>query len=155
MWFDPGYYQACKINILVILNVGLKTETDHVLSYLTSIIFVQNVWVFSGIGLSYVAGSALLGSSIWEYYASGWVPRRTRSQLTAAAGLGLSCALLAFLLTWIHGRRGTGCKDRSSHDHTPNQLYKPVDNSSSSGVSDVSSKTFSSTHPFVKTVSLR
>ncbi|XP_043289449.1 uncharacterized protein [Venturia canescens] len=93
-----------------------------------------NVWVFSGIGLSYVTGSVLLVFSIWEYYASGWVPRRTRSQLTAAAGLGLSCALLAFLLTWIHGRHGDVCKDPSSDDHIPNQIYKPVTNSSSSGI---------------------
>lgn len=88
-------------------------------------------------GLSYVTGSALLVSSVWEYSGgtngSGWVPRRTRSQLAAAAGLGLACALFALLLSWLHLRSGANRKG-GSHSHTPTQLYRPVENSSSSGV---------------------
>lgn len=86
--------------------------------------------------MSYALSSALLACSVWEYHSGGWVPRRTRSQLTAAAALGLSCALLAFLLSWIHGRSGSTCKGQDSRNHTPTQLYKPVDNSSSSGVNN-------------------
>ncbi|XP_029032592.1 uncharacterized protein LOC114871174 isoform X2 [Osmia bicornis bicornis] len=93
-----------------------------------------NAWVFTGIGLSYALSSALLACSIWEYYSGGWVPKRTRSQLSAAAVLGLSCAILAFLLSWIHGRSRSSCRNPDSRNHTPTQLYKPVDNSSSSGV---------------------
>ncbi|XP_053994624.1 uncharacterized protein LOC128894988 isoform X2 [Hylaeus anthracinus] len=93
-----------------------------------------NAWVFTGIGLSYALSSALLACSIWEYHSGGWVPKRTRSQLSAAAALGLSCAILAFLLSWIHGRSGSSCRSPDSRNHTPTQLYKPVDNSSSSGV---------------------
>ncbi|CAL7935635.1 unnamed protein product [Xylocopa violacea] len=93
-----------------------------------------NAWVFTGIGLSYALSSALLACSIWEYHSGGWVPKRTRSQLSAAAALGLSCAILAFLLSWIHGRSGSSCRSPESRNHTPTQLYKPVDNSSSSGV---------------------
>nr|XP_031826465.1 uncharacterized protein LOC116424332 isoform X1 [Nomia melanderi]XP_031826466.1 uncharacterized protein LOC116424332 isoform X1 [Nomia melanderi] len=93
-----------------------------------------NAWIFTGIGLSYALSSALLACSIWEYHSGGWVPRRTRSQLSAAAALGLSCAILAFLLSWIHGRSGSSCRGPDSRNHTPTQLYKPVDNSSSSGV---------------------
>lgn len=63
------------------------------------------------------------------------MPKRTRSQLSAAAAIGLSCALFAFLLSWIHCRTGSG-KAQDSRGNTPTQLYKPVDNSSSSGVSD-------------------
>lgn len=80
--------------------------------------------------------SALLACSIWEYHTGGWVPKRTRSQLSAAAVLGLSCAIFAFLLSWIHGRSGSSCRSSDSRNHTPTQLYKPVDNSSSSGVSN-------------------
>ncbi|XP_043248323.1 uncharacterized protein LOC122395076 isoform X2 [Colletes gigas] len=94
-----------------------------------------NAWVFTGIGISYALSSALLAWSIWEYHSGGWVPKRTRSQLSAAAALGLSCAALAFLLSWIHGRSGSSCRSPDSRSHTPTQLYKPVDNSSSSGVS--------------------
>ncbi|XP_033350551.1 uncharacterized protein LOC117233922 isoform X1 [Bombus vosnesenskii] len=93
-----------------------------------------NAWIFTGIGLSYALSSALLACSIWEYHSGGWVPKRTRSQLSAAAALGLSCAILAFLLSWIHGRSGSSCRSSDSRNHTPTQLYKPVDNSSSSGV---------------------
>ncbi|XP_015127887.1 uncharacterized protein LOC107048946 [Diachasma alloeum] len=89
-----------------------------------------NFWVFTGIGVSYTAGSGLLGLSIWEYHGTGWVPRRTRSQLTVAAGIAVSCALFAFLLSWIHGRTGVNCKSQS-HDHSQSQLYKPVDSTSS------------------------
>lgn len=64
------------------------------------------------------------------------MPKRTRSQLSAAAALGLSCAILAFLLSWIHGRSGSSCRSSDSRNHTPTQLYKPVDNSSSSGVNN-------------------
>ncbi|KZC04836.1 PREDICTED: uncharacterized protein LOC107193368 [Dufourea novaeangliae] len=92
-----------------------------------------NAWVFTGIGVSYALSSALLACSIWEYHSGGWVPRRTRSQLSAAAALGLSCAVLAFLLSWIHGRSESSCRGPDSRTHTPTQLYKPVDNSSSSG----------------------
>ncbi|XP_076674137.1 uncharacterized protein LOC143372096 isoform X2 [Andrena cerasifolii] len=93
-----------------------------------------NAWVFTGIGVSYALSSALLACSIWEYHSGGWVPKRTRSQLSAAAALGLSCAILAFLLSWIHSRSGSSCRSPDSRNHTPTQLYKPVDNSSSSGV---------------------
>lgn len=80
--------------------------------------------------------SALVACAIWEYYVGGWVPKRTRSMLSAAAALGLSCALLAFVLSCIHGRSGSSCKGQDSRSQTPTQLYKPVDNSSSSGVND-------------------
>lgn len=93
-----------------------------------------NAWIFTGIGLSYALSSALLACSIWEYHSGGWVPKRTRSQLSAAAALGLSCAILAFLLSWIHGRSESSCRSSDNRNHTPTQLYKPVDNSSSSGV---------------------
>lgn len=69
------------------------------------------------------------------------MPKRTRSQLSAAAALGLSCAILAFLISWIHSRSGSSCRSPDSRNHTPTQLYKPVDNSSSSGVSGVSVST--------------
>lgn len=94
--------------------------------------------MFTGIGLSYAASSALLACTVWEYHSGGWVPRRTRSQLTAAAVVGLFCALLAFILSWIHYRSGSSCKGQDSRSHTPTQLYKPVDNSSSSGVNNLS-----------------
>lgn len=54
--------------------------------------------------------------------------------MSAAAALGLSCAILAFLLSWIHGRSESSCRSSDNRNHTPTQLYKPVDNSSSSGV---------------------
>ncbi|XP_017893145.1 uncharacterized protein LOC108632828 isoform X2 [Ceratina calcarata] len=93
-----------------------------------------NAWIFTGIGLSYALSSALLACSVWEYHSGGWVPRRTRSQLSAAAALGLSCAIIAFLLSWIHGRSESTCRNPDSRVITPTPLYKPVDNSSSSGV---------------------
>ncbi|XP_066592881.1 uncharacterized protein [Prorops nasuta] len=94
-----------------------------------------NAWVFTGIGLAYTLGSALLASSIWEYHSGGWVPRRTRSQLSASAGIGLFCTLFSFILSWIHGRNGSTCKGQNMRDRSQSQqLYKPVDNSSSSGV---------------------
>ncbi|XP_034939761.1 uncharacterized protein [Chelonus insularis] len=90
-----------------------------------------NFWIFTSIGVSYVIGCSLLGLSIWEYHLSGWVPRRTRSQLTAAAGLAFSCAFIAFILSWIHGRTGISCEPPPSHDNSQSQLYKPVESSSS------------------------
>lgn len=94
--------------------------------------------MFAGMGLSYVTGSALLVCSVWEYSGGsnggGWVPRRTRSQLAAAAGLGLGCALFALLLSWLHLRSSSDRKGHGSNSNTPTQLYRPVDNSSSSGV---------------------
>ncbi|XP_043685266.1 uncharacterized protein LOC122637281 isoform X1 [Vespula pensylvanica] len=92
-----------------------------------------NTWVFTGIGLSYSLSSALLAYSIWEYHSGGWVPRRTRSQLSAAAALGISCAVLAFVLSLIQSRSGSNYETQDIHNHTPTPLYKPVDNSSSSG----------------------
>ena len=94
----------------------------------------QNAWMFTGLGVSYVVSSALLVSSVLEYHGGGWVPRRTRSQLSATAGLGLSCALLSFVLSWLHGRGTSSCKDQTGLDDSTNQQYKPVDNSTSSGV---------------------
>ncbi|XP_012284412.1 uncharacterized protein LOC105701864 isoform X2 [Orussus abietinus] len=93
-----------------------------------------NFWIFIGIAILYLGGSTLLLLSVWEYSESGWVPRRTRSQLTASAAFGLFCTVLSSLLAWLHGRSEIKCHSQSSRDHTPNQLYKPVDNSSSSGV---------------------
>lgn len=90
----------------------------------------------------------MLACSIWEYHSGGWVPKRTRSQLSAAAAFGLSCAILAFLLSWIHGRSGSNCRSPVSRNHTPTQLYKPVDNSSSSGVSNFTVRIFTQTRMF-------
>ncbi|KAM0724771.1 hypothetical protein ACS0PU_009155 [Formica fusca] len=112
----------------------LFLDISHVIYILPLNWAKLNAIVFTGIGLSYAASSALLACTVWEYHSGGWVPRRTRSQLTAAAVVGLSCALLAFLLSWIHCRNGSSCKGQDSRSHTPTQLYKPVDNSSSSGV---------------------
>ncbi|XP_071555578.1 uncharacterized protein [Temnothorax nylanderi] len=113
----------------------LFLDISHVIYILPLNWAKLNAIVFTGIGLSYAASSALLACTIWEYHSGGWVPKRTRSQLTAAAVVGLFCALLAFLLSWIHCRNGSSCKGQDSRSHTPTQqLYKPVDNSSSSGV---------------------
>ena len=94
---------------------------------------LQNAWMFSGVGLSYIISSTLLIFSVLEYRGGGWVPRRTRSQLSVTAGLGMSCALMSFLLSWLASRSSANYKNQSSHDHASSQLYKPVD-SSSSGV---------------------
>lgn len=90
--------------------------------------------MFTGLGVSYVVSSALLVSSVLEYHGHGWIPRRTCRQLSATAGLSLSCALLSFLLSWIHGHGRSTCKGQSGHEDSVNQQYKPVDNSTSSGV---------------------
>ncbi|XP_011629477.1 uncharacterized protein LOC105421980 isoform X1 [Pogonomyrmex barbatus] len=112
----------------------LFLDISHVIYILPLNWTKVNAIVFTGIGLSYAASSALLACTVWEYHSGGWVARRTRSQLTAAAVVGLFCAFLAFLLSWIHCRSGSSCKGQDSRSHTPTQLYKPVDNSSSSGV---------------------
>lgn len=113
----------------------LFLDISHVIYILPLNWAKVNAIVFTGIGLSYAASSALLACTVWEYHSGGWVPRRTRSQLIAATVVGLFCALLAFLLSWIHCRSGSSCKGQDSRSHTPTQqLYKPVDNSSSSGV---------------------
>lgn len=115
--------------------LSIKLKMNHPSNiYTHAFFYFQNAWIFTGIGLSYVLSSALLALSIWEYHSDGWVPKRTRRQLSVAAGIGLSCAFFAFILSWIHGRSGSTCKRQGSHDHISNQLYKPVDNSSSSGV---------------------
>ncbi|XP_014472032.1 PREDICTED: uncharacterized protein LOC106743053 isoform X2 [Dinoponera quadriceps] len=119
---------------LLITALLLFLDISHVIYILPLNWAKLNAWVFTGIGLSYVLSSALVACAIWEYHVGGWVPRRTRSQLSIAAALGFSCALLAFVLSCIHGRSGSGCKGQDSRSHTPTQLYKPVDNSSSSGV---------------------
>ncbi|XP_067211978.1 uncharacterized protein [Linepithema humile] len=111
----------------------LFLDISHVIYILPLNWTKLNAIMFTGIGLSYAASSALLACTVWEYHSGGWVPKRTRSQLSAAAAVGLSCALLAFLLSWIHCRSGSSCKGQDSRSHTPTQLYKPVDNSSSSG----------------------
>ncbi|KAL0107271.1 hypothetical protein PUN28_015659 [Cardiocondyla obscurior] len=111
----------------------LFLDISHVIYILPLNWAKLNAIVFTGIGLSYAASSALLACTIWEYHSGGFVPKRTRSQLTAAAVVGLFCALLAFLLSWIHCRSGSTCKGQDSRSQTPTQLYKPVDNSSSSG----------------------
>lgn len=123
---------------LLVTSLLLFLDISHVV-YLFPFNWAKlNAWMFAGMGLSYVTGSALLVCSVWEYSGgtsgSGWVPRRTRSQLAAAAGLGLACALLALLLSWLHLRSSTNQKGHGSHSHTPTQLYRPVENSSSSGV---------------------
>ncbi|XP_011166017.1 uncharacterized protein LOC105200243 isoform X2 [Solenopsis invicta] len=111
----------------------LFLDISHVIYILPLNWTKLNAIVFTGIGLSYAASSVLLACTVWEYHSGRWAPRRTRSQLTAAAAVGLFCALLAFLLSWIHCRSGSSCKGQDSRSHTPTQLYKPVDNSSSSG----------------------
>ncbi|XP_015593813.1 uncharacterized protein LOC107267081 isoform X2 [Cephus cinctus] len=119
---------------LLVTALLLFLDISHVIHIFPFNWAKLNAWVFTGIGISYLGSSSLLVCSVWEYAGSGWVPRRTRSQLAAAAALGLSCALLAFILSWFHKRSKISCKGQLSHQHTPNQLYKPVDNSSSSGV---------------------
>ncbi|XP_046619729.1 uncharacterized protein LOC124304954 isoform X1 [Neodiprion virginianus] len=121
---------------LLVTSLLLFLDISHVIYVFPFNWAKLNAWMFAGMGLSYVTASALLVCSVWEYSggASGWVPRRTRSQLAAAAGLGLACALLALLLSWLHLRSSSNRKGHGSRSHTPTQLYRPVDNSSSSGV---------------------
>ncbi|XP_011340115.1 uncharacterized protein LOC105280934 isoform X2 [Ooceraea biroi] len=119
---------------ILVIAVLLFLDISHVIYILPLNWARVNGIVFTGIGLSFVASSTLLACTVWEYYGGDWVPKRTRFQLSAAAAVGLSCALLAFLLCWIHCRSGSSCKGQDSRSHTPTQLYKPVDNSSSSGV---------------------
>ncbi|XP_026825334.1 uncharacterized protein LOC105280934 isoform X3 [Ooceraea biroi] len=118
---------------ILVIAVLLFLDISHVIYILPLNWARVNGIVFTGIGLSFVASSTLLACTVWEYYGGDWVPKRTRFQLSAAAAVGLSCALLAFLLCWIHCRSGSSCKGQDSRSHTPTQLYKPVDNSSSSG----------------------
>ncbi|XP_012265817.2 uncharacterized protein LOC105691711 [Athalia rosae] len=123
---------------LLVTSLLLFLDVSHVI-YLFPFNWAKlNAWMFAGMGLSYATGSALLVCSVWEYSGgssgNGWVPRRTRSQLAVAAGLGLACALLALLLSWLHLRSSTNSKGHGSHSHTPTQFYRPVENSSSSGV---------------------
>ncbi|KAK0085313.1 hypothetical protein PV325_005423 [Microctonus aethiopoides] len=116
---------------LLITTLLLFLDISHVV-YMFPLNWAKlNFWIFSGIGVFYIAGCGILGLTIWEYHGSGWVPRRTRSQLTAAAGLALSCGFIAFILSYLHGRTGISCKAPSSHEHSQSQLYKPVDSSSS------------------------
>ncbi|XP_020287197.1 uncharacterized protein LOC109856384 isoform X2 [Pseudomyrmex gracilis] len=120
---------------LLITAVLLFLDISHVIYILPLNWAKLNAIVFTGIGLSFTASSALLACTVWEYHSGGWhqeVPKSTRLQLSAAAGLGLSCALFAFLLSWIQCRNSSS-KDQDSRSNTPTQLYKPVD-SSSSGV---------------------
>ncbi|XP_044005333.1 uncharacterized protein LOC122850266 isoform X2 [Aphidius gifuensis] len=119
---------------LLITTLLLFLDISHVVYMLPLNWPKLNFWIFSGIGVSYIASCSLLGLSIWEYSGIGWVPRRIRSQLTAAAGLALSCALISFLLSWLHGRDEIIFKSRKSLNNSKNQLYKPVGNSSSSGL---------------------
>lgn len=81
-----------------------------------------------------MGSGGLIMLSVTEYQGT-WVPRRTRSQLTVAAGISFFCSLLALLLTWLHGRAESACRGQLTRENTPTQLYKPVENSSSSGVS--------------------
>lgn len=118
---------------LLVTSLLLFLDISHIIYFFPLNWPRLNTWMFTGLGVSYVVSSALLVSSVLEYHGGGWVPRRTRSQLSATAGLGLSCALLSFLLSWIHGRGRSTCKAQSGHEDSVNQQYKPVDNSTSSG----------------------
>lgn len=88
--------------------------------------------------------------SIWEYSKSGWVPRRIRSQLTVTAGLAFSCALISFLISWLHGRGEIICKLQQSRNNSQSQLYKPVKNSSELTMKNKSPKKSSSSSWVVK-----
>ncbi|XP_014225468.1 uncharacterized protein LOC106651464 isoform X1 [Trichogramma pretiosum] len=119
---------------LLITALLLFLDISHVVHFFPFNWGRLNAWIFSSIGLSFITASTLLALSVFEYHGSGWVPRRTRSQLTATATLGLSCALLAFLLSWLHGRGVSGCRASpasAAEDEVNQQLYKPVDSSSS------------------------
>ncbi|XP_008547863.1 uncharacterized protein LOC103571473 isoform X1 [Microplitis demolitor] len=120
---------------LLVTTVLLFLDISHIICMFPFNWAKLNFWLFTSIGVSYIIGCGLLGLSIWEYHSSGWVPRRTRSQLTAAAGLALSCGFIAFTLSWLHGRMGINCKPSSSHDNSQSQLYKPVESSSSGLIS--------------------
>ncbi|XP_023247169.1 uncharacterized protein LOC106637034 [Copidosoma floridanum] len=117
---------------LLITALLLFLDISHVVYFFPFNWARLNAWIFTSVGLSYMTGSALLGLAVFEYHGGGWVPKRTRSQLTATAFLGLSCALLSFALSWLHGRHGSSCHAPVAGEDDPTQqLYKPVDSSSS------------------------
>ncbi|XP_044584873.1 uncharacterized protein LOC123265255 isoform X2 [Cotesia glomerata] len=116
---------------LLVTTVLLFLDISHIIYMFPFNWAKLNFWLFTSIGVSYIIGCCLLGLSIWEYHLSGWVPHRTRSQLTAAAALALSCGFIAFTLSWRHGRKDISCKPSFSHENSQSQLYKPVESSSS------------------------
>ncbi|OXU29141.1 hypothetical protein TSAR_006402 [Trichomalopsis sarcophagae] len=116
---------------LLITALLLFLDISHVVYFFPFNWARLNAWIFTSVGISYTTSSALLALSVFDYHGAGWVPRRTRSQLTATAALGLSCAILSFLLSWLHGRHGSSCHAPPGEDDPTQQLYKPVDSSSS------------------------
>ncbi|XP_058810299.1 uncharacterized protein LOC131675359 isoform X2 [Phymastichus coffea] len=116
---------------LLITTLLLFLDISHVVYFFPFNWARVNAWVFTVVGIAYLTSSTLVLLAVFEYHGQGWVPRRTRSQLTATAGLGFSCVLLSFLLSWLNGRQGLSCHSLHGKRDPRQQLYKPVDSSSS------------------------